>query len=67
VAALRGLRSPESVANKRSMQVDELDYQRRGGNPTAIRRSSSPPGTQGQPQRAAAAPKAAGQPEGGTP
>ncbi|NUQ78589.1 MAG: 30S ribosomal protein S5, partial [Polyangiaceae bacterium] len=45
VAALRGLKSPEHVANKRSMQVDGLDYQRRGGSPTAVRRRpSSPPG-----------------------
>lgn len=70
VAALKTLRSPEHVANKRSMQVDGLDYQRRGGSPTAVRRRpSSPPGNQGQPpqpqQRAAGS--RAPQGEGGTP
>jgi small subunit ribosomal protein S5 len=70
VAALRGLKSPEQIANKRSMQVDELDYQRRGGSVTATprRRPSTPPGAQGQAQsqQRGSAPRA-GQGEGGTP
>jgi small subunit ribosomal protein S5 len=41
VAALRGLKSPESVANRRSMQLDSLDYQRRGAAVTATRRRAS--------------------------
>jgi len=50
VAALRGLKSPESVAGKRSMQLDSLDYQRRGSTNTAGRRRASvapPPGKPG--------------------
>jgi small subunit ribosomal protein S5 len=35
VAALKALKSPEHIASKRSMQVDALGYQRRGGNITA--------------------------------
>ena len=41
VAALRSLRSPETIANKRSMQVDALGYQRRGGGITGGRRRAS--------------------------
>jgi small subunit ribosomal protein S5 len=70
VAALRGLKSPEQIANKRSMQVDNLDYQRRGGSVTATRRRpSSPPGAQGQgqPQQPQRGGSRAGQGEGGTP
>ena len=51
IAALKQLKAPESVANKRSMQVDALGYQRRGGQIT------------GQPRRASMAPP----PAGGTP
>ena len=66
VAALRGLKSPEHVANKRSMQIDDLGYQRRGGSVTAPRRRpSSPPQTQ-QPQRGGASSRG-GQGDGGTP
>src|SRR5690348_3159616 len=46
IAALKQLRAPESVANKRSMQVDGLGYQRRGGTITAaarMRTSMAPP------------------------
>jgi small subunit ribosomal protein S5 len=78
VAALKTLKSPEQVANKRSMQVDDLDYQRRGGSVTPTRkRPSAPPGSPGAAQSqqrgaadrasgAGAAPRA-GQGEGGTP
>src|SRR3982750_1453950 len=38
VAALRALKSPEQIANKRSMQTEDLGYQRRGGSVTAPRR-----------------------------
>src|SRR5689334_16252243 len=48
VAALKQLKAPEYVANKRSMQVDALGYQRRGG------------GITGQPRRASMAPPPAG-------
>src|SRR5579872_5442467 len=41
VAALKGLRSPESVANRRSMQLDDLGYQRRGGNAVSTRKRAS--------------------------
>jgi small subunit ribosomal protein S5 len=44
VAALKGLKAPESVANKRSKQLDEIGYVRRGGGLTAQRRSSVAPG-----------------------
>jgi small subunit ribosomal protein S5 len=68
VAALKTLKSPEQIANKRSMQIDDLDYQRRGGSPTAVRRRpSSPPQTQGQPQAQRAQAPRGGQGEGGTP
>jgi small subunit ribosomal protein S5 len=68
VAALKTLKSPEQIANKRSMQVDGLDYQRRGGSPTAVRRSPiSQASTQGQPQQQRAGAPRGGQGEGGTP
>jgi small subunit ribosomal protein S5 len=44
VAALKGLKAPESVANKRSMAIDDIGYVRRGGGQTAQRRSSVAPG-----------------------
>jgi small subunit ribosomal protein S5 len=50
VAALRGLKSPESVAGKRSKQLDALDYQRRGGSVTETprrRASIAPPAAPG--------------------
>src|SRR5262249_60913835 len=45
VAALRALKSPENIAGKRSMQVDGLGYQRRGGGatPAPKRTSVAPP------------------------
>jgi small subunit ribosomal protein S5 len=46
VAALKNLKSPERIANKRSMQVDDLGYQRRGGGgvvPARKRVSAAPP------------------------
>jgi small subunit ribosomal protein S5 len=59
VAALKGLRSPEIVANKRGMAVEELGYQRRGGTVTARRRGSIAPQPHGAaPVAGAAAPKA---------
>ena len=41
VAALKGLKSPEQFASKRSMQIDDLSYQRRGGTVTAQKRRAS--------------------------
>src|SRR5579862_7646927 len=60
VAALKALRSPDSIANKRNTQVDALGWQRRGGTQQAGKRRASlaPP-----PPAAAAA--AAAKPEGG--
>src|SRR3954471_21201881 len=57
VAALKALKSPESVANRRSMATEDLGYQRRGGGVTSAKKRTSmaPP--------APAAAKA----EGGTP
>jgi small subunit ribosomal protein S5 len=43
IAALKQLKAPEAVANKRSMQVDELGYVRRGGGQTGSRRTSMAP------------------------
>src|SRR4051794_219533 len=56
VAALKGLKSPEQFAGKRSMQVDALGYQRRGGSITRApkRASLAPP-----PPAGGAAPPAA--------
>jgi small subunit ribosomal protein S5 len=54
VAALRSLKSPESVAGKRSMQLDDLSYQRKGGGITAPKRRASvaPPVPGGAPPAA---------------
>ena len=41
VAALKGLKSPESIANKRSTTVDELGWQRKGATTTATRHRAS--------------------------
>lgn len=46
VAALRNLKNAEQVAGKRSISVDNLDYQRKGSGavaPATRRRPSSPP------------------------
>jgi small subunit ribosomal protein S5 len=65
VAALKALRNPESVANRRSMQLDDLGYQRRGATVTASRkRASLAPAAPGAP--APGAPAAAPQGEGGS-
>ncbi|EYF06700.1 30S ribosomal protein S5 [Chondromyces apiculatus] len=40
VAALKSLRAPDSVANRRSMQTDDLGWQRKGGGTTGRRRAS---------------------------
>ncbi|XXR47075.1 30S ribosomal protein S5 [Sorangium sp. So ce381] len=64
VAALRGLKSPESVAGKRSMQLDSLDYQRRGGTNTAGRRRASVAPPPGKPGGGGGAPSGGG--EGGS-
>jgi small subunit ribosomal protein S5 len=37
VAALKALKSPEKIASKRSLQLDDMDYQRRGSGVTATR------------------------------
>jgi small subunit ribosomal protein S5 len=67
VAALKALNSPESVANKRGMQLDALGWQRKGGGATTSRKRASmaPPKPAEKPQ--AAAPQAPQAPEGGTP
>ncbi len=75
VAALKNLKSPESIANKRGTTMDALGYQRKGGDQTTARRRASlaPPGMAGAPGApgAAALPPAAAvpaiKPEGGTP
>src|SRR3954469_6712922 len=41
VAALKNLKSPDKIANKRSMQIDELGYQRRGGGVVSTRKRAS--------------------------
>ena len=58
VKALRNLKSPEQVAGKRSMQIDDLGYERRGASVTGGRRASVAPA-------APAALTAAVKPEGG--
>jgi small subunit ribosomal protein S5 len=58
VKALKNLKSPEQVAGKRSMQIDALGYERRGGGVTGGRRASVAP-------QAPAALTAAVKPEGG--
>jgi small subunit ribosomal protein S5 len=61
VAALRALKAPEKIAGKRSMQVEELGYQRRGGGAvSAKRRASIAPPAPGEAKVAGAA-----KPEGG--
>jgi small subunit ribosomal protein S5 len=60
VAALKGLRSPEIVASKRSMAMDDLGYQRRGATVATRRRASIAPAA-----AAAPATSAAKAPEGG--
>jgi small subunit ribosomal protein S5 len=54
VAALKGLRAPDSVANRRSKQVDELGWQRKGGGQTSAKRRASvapPPPSARAPQK----------------
>src|SRR3954468_12908205 len=65
VAALKNLKSPESIANKRSMQVDDLGYQRRGGDAATRKRTSIAPAAPAA--RPAAPVAAAPAAEGGTP
>jgi small subunit ribosomal protein S5 len=48
VAALKALKAPDSVANKRSMQTDDLGYQRRGAGAPAKKRSSMAPPPKGE-------------------
>lgn len=43
IAALKSLKSPDQVANKRSMQVDDLGWQRKGGDMSAKKRASLAP------------------------
>ena len=59
VAALKGLKGPEQFGAKRSMQVNDLGYQRKGGDATVKRRRASvaPPPPAAAP--AGAAPAAA--------
>ncbi len=62
VAALKNLKSPDSIANKRSMATDDLGYQRRGGAVVgAKKRASLAPAA----PAAAAAPAARPAGEGG--
>jgi len=66
IAALKQLRAPEHVANKRSMQVDELGYQRRGGGITGQNRRASlapPPAAPAAAPPAPVAPAKGGKPE----
>jgi small subunit ribosomal protein S5 len=54
VAALKGLKAPDSVANRRSKQVDELGWQRKGGGQTSAKRRASvapPPPSARSPQK----------------
>src|SRR5262247_1682787 len=41
IQALRSLKNPEAVANRRSMQLDDLGYQRRGGSATTSKKRAS--------------------------
>jgi small subunit ribosomal protein S5 len=71
VAALKMLRSPDQVAGKRSMQVDDVGWQRKGGSvsssPAPRRRpSQAPPGRPQQGQQAQQGQREGGG-EGGTP
>ena len=59
VAALKALTAPEKIAAKRSMSIDELGYQRRGGGAISAKRRASI-----APPPAGAAPVVA-KPEGG--
>jgi small subunit ribosomal protein S5 len=55
VAALKNLKSPESIANKRSMSVEALGYQRRGGAAVTTKKRASlapPPPVGGKPAEA---------------
>src|SRR5438105_4993151 len=61
VEALRTLKSPDSIANKRSTQVDLLGWQRRGG----VQQASKHRASLAPPAAAAAAAPAAPKPEGG--
>jgi small subunit ribosomal protein S5 len=64
IAALKGLRSPEQFASKRSIQVDQLDYvSRQAGAVTRRRASMAPPAA--APAAAAPAAPAADAPKGG--
>lgn len=63
VAALKMLKSPEQVASKRSMQVDQLGYERRGASiTTGTHRASLAPAA---PAALVAAVVAVAQPAGG--
>src|SRR5689334_8685747 len=68
VAALKGLKSPESVANRRSKQVDEIGWQRKGGSRDggARRRASVAPPPPSAQQPRAQQPQKGGS-EGGAP
>jgi small subunit ribosomal protein S5 len=50
VAALRSLRNPEAVANRRSMNIDDLGYQRRGAGAVSAKKrvSQAPPPKAGE-------------------
>jgi small subunit ribosomal protein S5 len=64
VAALKQLKSPDSVANKRGMTAEQVGWQRKGGGATATRkRASMAPPVTSKPAEKPAAPQA----EGGTP
>src|SRR3954454_11920787 len=41
VAALKNLKSPDRIASKRGMQIDDLGYQRRGGGAVGAKRRAS--------------------------
>jgi small subunit ribosomal protein S5 len=61
VAALKQLKSPDSVANKRGMQLDAVGWQRKGGGTTATRkRASMSPPKPGPASEKPAAPQAEG-------
>lgn len=55
VAALKQLKSPDSIANKRNMQTDAIGWQRKGGGATSTRKraSMSPPKPAGSEKPAA--------------
>ena len=62
IAALKGLRSPEQFASKRSIQVDQLGYQSRQAGVVTRHRASIAPAA----AVAAATPAAPAKPEGGS-